>query len=155
MLSRYGPGVDSASNWIEYQGYLLERRRVKAAEACSWKPNHLQVPSVQKFWKPQPPEALTVCPGLWRIAWTLLVWHTALMFIDIMLLASCQFLTFRDFTTAWVRSPNKYIVPLKHIRDVISGHGNKLKDQGSTIPVCSTVPTCNMSNLKKVTVKYN
>jgi len=147
-------GVDSASKWIEYQGYLLGTGEIKAADACSWQLNHIHVPTAQKFWKTQLPEALTACPGLWRIAWTLLVWHTGLMFIDKILLASCQFLTFHNFTTAWVRSLNKYMVLLKQTWDVISGHGNTLKDQGSTIPVCSTVPTCKMSNLEKVTVKY-
>jgi len=93
-----GPEVYSASDWIEYQGYLFGRGEVKAADACSWQSNHLYVRNIQKIWKPQPPEAFTACPGLWRIAWTLLVWHTALMFIDKILLPSCQFFTFHDFT---------------------------------------------------------
>jgi len=34
---------------------------VKVASAWGWQPYHLDVPTVQKFWEPQPPGARRAC----------------------------------------------------------------------------------------------
>jgi len=64
----YGPGVDSASNRNEHQGYLLV---VKAAGALDWQLYHFHVPTVLrsgslKFLRPSGP--VQACNG---IAYTL------------------------------------------------------------------------------------
>jgi len=46
FLSRYGPGVGSASNRNEYQEYFLG---VNAADVYGWQPYHIHVPIVLKF----------------------------------------------------------------------------------------------------------
>jgi hypothetical protein len=43
----YGPGVDSASNRIEYQEYFLEGGRYSGG-AYGWQPYHIHVPTVTK-----------------------------------------------------------------------------------------------------------
>ena len=45
--------------------------RLKAAGAWGWQPYYLHVPTIYKFWKPQPCTALTACPGLYRNCCTL------------------------------------------------------------------------------------
>jgi hypothetical protein len=62
--SHYGPGVDSASNRNENQGYFLE---VKAAGAQGWKPYHLNVPTVLKSWSlklTEPSGPVKACNGI-------------------------------------------------------------------------------------------
>ena len=44
--------------------------RVKAAVVYGWQPWHLHVPIVYKSWETQPPGALGVCSGLYRVSFT-------------------------------------------------------------------------------------
>ena len=63
----YGPGVDSASNRNEYQGYFLSGkggRCVKLTNLLSSCVDCLEI------WKPQPPGTLRAYPGLHRNCFT-------------------------------------------------------------------------------------
>ena len=53
------PGVDSASNRTEYQGYFLGG----IIGRC---PGLTTLSIVYKFWEPQPPAAPRACPDLYR-----------------------------------------------------------------------------------------
>ena len=62
LLATLCPGVNSASNRNEYQGYLMGiKQLVHRAEPC-----HPHVPIVLKFWDPEPPGVLRVYPGMYR-----------------------------------------------------------------------------------------
>jgi len=99
----YGPGVHLAPNRNEYQGCLLVG---KAADVCDWQPYHHHVPTVYKFWKPQPPTACRACPGLYWDSFTfsLLITGCTLSLVasdDIENTVICWILCFVDHTSLY------------------------------------------------------
>ena len=57
----YGPGVDSASNRNEYQGYLLVGKGGRCLGLATLPPS---CADCLEIWEPQPPGTLRVCLGL-------------------------------------------------------------------------------------------
>jgi hypothetical protein len=60
--SRYGPGVDSASNRNEYQEYFLEGKGGRCVGLTTLPPS---CADYLEIWQPQPPGAIRACPALY------------------------------------------------------------------------------------------
>ena len=61
LLTAYGPGVDSASNRNEYQGYFLGGKGGRCVGLTNLPPS---CADCLEIFEPQPPGTLRACPGL-------------------------------------------------------------------------------------------